>query len=189
MPKSRPPSLSNATKPKRVSPHDQLHDRHGRHSRLRCGRLYGMAQKRPVTDRVSMTSRNRSSTIHRIGTHRQLTLCQNNAVSPICLFDIARGSSFECAAIQDVLLGTRAMDDSTSRDLKSKLKWIVSMLTRMAVKFDGVKEPSVNSAVAIDYEHEHRDAEHEHDRKQEPGRAPEDGLRGLTSGKLTVRPR
>ncbi|QDS93572.1 hypothetical protein FF011L_23440 [Roseimaritima multifibrata] len=31
------------------------------------------------------------------------------------------------------------------------------------MKFDGVKEPSVDYAVAIDYEHEHRDAEHEHE--------------------------
>ena len=36
-------------------------------------------------------------------------------------FDIARGSSFECAAIQDVLVATGGLDDSTSRDLKSKL--------------------------------------------------------------------
>ena len=32
------------------------------------------------------------------------------------------------------------------------------------MKLDGVREPSVHYAVAIDYEHEHRDAEHEHDR-------------------------
>jgi len=100
-------------------------------------------------------------------------------------FDIARGSSFECAAIQDVLVATGGIDDSTSHDLKSKLKRIVSMLTRMAVKIDGVKEPSS----AIDYEHEHRDAEHEHGREPEPSRAPEDGLRGFTGGKSTVPPR
>ena len=40
------------------------------------------------------------------------------------------------------------------------------MLTRMAMKFDGVNESSVDYAVAIDYEHEHRDAEHEHDREE-----------------------
>ena len=84
-------------------------------------------------------------------------------------FDIARGSSFECAAIQDVLVATDGLDDSTSRDLKSKLKRIVAMLTRMAMKFDGVKESSVDYAVAIDYEHEHRDAEHEHEREPEIG--------------------
>jgi len=104
-------------------------------------------------------------------------------------FDIARGSSFECAAIQDVLLRTGGIDDSTSHDLKSKLKRIVSMLTRMAVKLDGVTEPSFGYSVAIDYEHEHRDAEHEHGKEPEPSRAPSDGLRGFTGGKSTVRPR
>ena len=104
-------------------------------------------------------------------------------------FDIARGSSFECAAIQDVLVATGGMNDSTSHGLKSKLKRIVSMLTRMAMKFDGVKEPSLNYPVAIDYEHEHRDAEHEHEREPEPSRAPEDGLRGFTNGTSIVRPR
>ncbi|QDS93236.1 hypothetical protein FF011L_19970 [Roseimaritima multifibrata] len=48
-------------------------------------------------------------------------------------------------------------------------------------EFDGVKEPSVDYAVAIDYEHEHRDAEHEHEHESgpDPSRAPEDGLRGF----------
>jgi four helix bundle protein len=103
--------------------------------------------------------------------------------------DIARGSSFECAAIQDVLVATGGFNDSTNRDLKAKLKRIVAMLTRMAMKFDGIAESSVDYAVAIDYEHERRDAEHEHERKPEPGRAPEDGLRGFTDGKSFVRPR
>jgi len=88
-----------------------------------------------------------------------------------------------------VLVATSGLDDSTSRDLKSKLKRIVSMLTRMAMKFDGLKEASVDYAVAIDHEHEHRDAEHEHEREPEPSRAPDDGLRGFTKGKSTVRPR
>ena len=104
-------------------------------------------------------------------------------------FDIARGSTFECAAIQDVLVASGGLDDVTSRDMKLKLKRIVSMLTRMAMKFDGVGEPSVDYALAIDYEHEHRDAEHEHEREPEPSRAPEDGLRGFTNGKSIGRPR
>ena len=84
-------------------------------------------------------------------------------------FDIARGSAFECAVIQDVLFASGGFDATRSRELKVKLKRIVSILTRMAMKFDGVREPSVVYAVAIDYEHEHRDAEHEHDRdKPEP---------------------
>ncbi|MFG0262750.1 MAG: four helix bundle protein [Novipirellula sp. JB048] len=53
--------------------------------------------------------------------------------------DIARGSALECAAIQ-------------------------AMLTRMAMKFDGVTEsPAVYNA----------GVEHEHDKKQEPCGAPE----------------
>jgi hypothetical protein len=55
-----------------------------------------------------------------------------------------------------------------SRDMKLQLKRIVSMLTRMAMKFDGVSEASVEYSAAIDYEHEHRDAEHEHEREPEP---------------------
>ncbi|TWT76816.1 hypothetical protein Pla100_63500 [Neorhodopirellula pilleata] len=73
--------------------------------------------------------------------------------------------------------------------MKLKLKRVVSMLTRMAIKFDGVGESSVDYAELIDYEHEHRDAEHKHERKPEPGRAPKDGLRGVTNGNSIVRPR
>ncbi len=81
------------------------------------------------------------------------------------------------------------LDDVACRDMKLKLKQIVSMLTRIAMKFDGVGESSVEYAAAIDYEHEHRDAEHEHERKPEPCRARQDGLRGFTNGKSIVRPR
>ena len=73
--------------------------------------------------------------------------------------------------------------------MKLKVKRIVSMLTRMAMKFDGVSEASVDYTVAIDYEHKHRDAEHEYEREPEPGRAPKDGLRGFNNGKSIVRPR
>ncbi|WP_153555658.1 four helix bundle protein [Roseimaritima sediminicola] len=104
-------------------------------------------------------------------------------------FDIARGSAFECAAIKDVLVASGGLDYAYSREMKLKLKRIVSMLTRMAMKFDGVGESAVDYAVAIDYEHEHRDAEHEHEREPEPSRAPEDGLRGFANGKSIVRPR
>ena len=104
-------------------------------------------------------------------------------------FDIARGSAFECAAIQNVLVASSGLDDVKSRAMKQKLKRIVSMLTRMAMKFDGVSESPVDYTVAINYEHEHRDAEHEHEREPEQNRAPKDGLRGFTNGKSIVRPR
>ena len=61
-------------------------------------------------------------------------------------FDIARGSAFECAAIQDVLVVSGGMEHSLSSRLKAKLKRIVSMLTKMAMKFDGVSEPPTRYA-------------------------------------------
>jgi four helix bundle protein len=82
-------------------------------------------------------------------------------------FDIARDSSFECAAIQDVLVASGGIDLSTSTELKIKLKRIVAILTRMAMKLDGVSESSAEYDVAFDYEHEHRDAEQEHEENPE----------------------
>jgi four helix bundle protein len=82
-------------------------------------------------------------------------------------FDIVRGSAFECAAIQDVLVVSGGLDIKTSPEMKLKLKRVVSMLTRMAIKFDGVGESSVDYAAVIDYEYEHRFTEHEHERKPE----------------------
>ena len=81
--------------------------------------------------------------------------------------DIARGSALECAAIQDVLVVSGGLNRETSFDLKSKLVRIVAMLTKMAMKFDGVSESLTVYTARIDYEHEHRDAEHEHDEMPE----------------------
>ena len=47
-------------------------------------------------------------------------------------------------------------------------QWIVAMLTRMAMKFDGVSESLSEYNQSGDYEHEHREAEHEHDEEPEP---------------------
>ena len=55
-------------------------------------------------------------------------------------FDIARGSAFECAAVQDVLVASNGLDSASSRQLKAKLKRIVSMLTQMAMKAEAVEE-------------------------------------------------
>ena len=46
--------------------------------------------------------------------------------------------------------------------MKTKLHRIVAMLTRMAMKFDGVAEPVAAYDADIDYDNEHRCAEHEH---------------------------
>jgi hypothetical protein len=44
-----------------------------------------------------------------------------------------------------------------------QLKRIVAMLTKMAMKFDGVSESSSGYDAHLDHEHEHREAEHEHE--------------------------
>ena len=84
--------------------------------------------------------------------------------------DIARGSALECASIQDVLVVSGGMIRETDHELKSKLVRIVAMLTRMAMKFDGVAETLSEYNQSGDYEHEH---EHEHDEEPEPSDADE----------------
>jgi len=78
--------------------------------------------------------------------------------------DIARGSALECAAIQDVLVVSGGLNRETSFDLKFKLTRIVAMLTKMAMKCEGVSEHPSEYYREVDYEHEHREAEHEHDK-------------------------
>jgi hypothetical protein len=73
--------------------------------------------------------------------------------------DIARGSALECAAIQDVLIASKGLDIAKNIELKEKLARIVSMLTRMAMKFENISEPEATYSTSSDYEHEH---EHEH---------------------------
>ncbi len=51
-------------------------------------------------------------------------------------------------------------------ELKLKLKRIVSMLTRMAMNFDGVAESQAAYHAKVDYEHEHHCVEHEYDDKK-----------------------
>ena len=76
-------------------------------------------------------------------------------------FDIARGSSLECAAIQDVLVISRGIEAQASDRLRVKLKRIVAMLTRLALRVESVSESSEPYGIDYDYEHEHRFAEHE----------------------------
>jgi len=83
-------------------------------------------------------------------------------------FEIARGSAFECAAIQDVLIASNGLDVATSCEMKLKLKRIVSMLTRMVMKTDGVAESPAGYDAHVDYEHEHEHRCAEHDRRAEP---------------------
>jgi four helix bundle protein len=85
-------------------------------------------------------------------------------------FEIARGSALECAAIQDVLAASDGLDLASHAAMKSKLKRIVSMLTRMVMKSDAVSESSARYHARVDdeHEHEHRFAEHEQEEKPEP---------------------
>jgi four helix bundle protein len=78
-------------------------------------------------------------------------------------FDIARGSALECAAIQDVLVISNALCRDRSDSLKERLKRVVAMLTRLAMRADQVGEgvEPYHAGVDYDYEHEHRFAEHE----------------------------
>ncbi len=78
-------------------------------------------------------------------------------------FEIARGSAFECAAIQDVLTASAGLNDDSNREMKATLKRIVSMLTRLVMKADTVSETLAEYDMPVDYEHEHRFAEHEHE--------------------------
>ena len=54
--------------------------------------------------------------------------------------DIAHGSALECTAVQDLLVVSGGMSRETDHELKSKLVRVVAMLTRMAMKCDGVSE-------------------------------------------------
>ena len=105
--------------------------------------------------------------------------------------DIARGSALECAAIQDVLLATNGIKVQDDAAMKAMLHRIVAMLTRMAMKFDGIAESSAEYDAGVDYEHEHehRFAEHEHgaraEQTPEPCRAPEPGLQPFSNGQST----
>ena len=55
-------------------------------------------------------------------------------------FEIARGTALECAAIHDVLRVCDAIDDDSSCHGKTDLKRIVSMLTRLIQRTNGVSE-------------------------------------------------
>ena len=49
---------------------------------------------------------------------------------------------------------------------------IAAILTRMAMKFDGVADPRATYDAEIDYDNEHRCAEHEHESQTEECGSP-----------------
>lgn len=58
------------------------------------------------------------------------------------LLAIARGSALECAANQDVLLTTNGINAPSDAAMKAMLHRGLAMLTRMAMEFRGVAEPT-----------------------------------------------
>jgi hypothetical protein len=70
--------------------------------------------------------------------------------------------------------------------MKRKLQRIVSMLTRMAMKADGVAEMLAGYGVEIDYEHEHRCAEHEHETETEPERCSSAAAQVVTTAAKVI---
>ncbi len=63
-------------------------------------------------------------------------------------FEIARGSALECAAIQDVLVVGKALDEAESQQRKTELDRIVAMLSRLGGRGYSVKEDSAPYALA-----------------------------------------
>ena len=55
-------------------------------------------------------------------------------------FEIARGSTFECAAIQDVLVVGKALAETESKERKVELDRIAAMLSRLGGRGYCVKE-------------------------------------------------
>lgn len=74
-------------------------------------------------------------------------------------FDIARGLALEWVAIPDILGATKGLDDPCHAELKPMFHRIVSMLTRLIARSDGVAEPGAECKVEIKYEY--RDVEYE----------------------------
>jgi four helix bundle protein len=90
--------------------------------------------------------------------------------------DIARGSALECAAIQDILVRTKGIKVQDDTEMKVMLHRNVAMLTRMAMRFDGVAEQCAAYDAEIDYDNEHRCAEHEHESQAEETPEPWDAM-------------
>ena len=84
-----------------------------------------------------------------------------------------------------MLVVSGGMSRETDHELKSKLFRIVAMLTRMAMKFDGVSESLSEYKPSGDYDYEHREAEHEHEHEHDEEPEPSDADEGLDRPFLT----
>ena len=68
-------------------------------------------------------------------------------------FEIARGSTLECAAIQDVLVVGKALDEQESLERKTELDRMAAMLSRLGGRGYSVAESSAayrSEPVAVD---------------------------------------
>ena len=59
-------------------------------------------------------------------------------------FEIARGSAMECAAIQDVLVVGKALDEQESRERKIELGRMAAMLSRLGKRGYAVQEEAAS---------------------------------------------
>ena len=55
-------------------------------------------------------------------------------------FESARGSALECAAVQDVLVGGKALDKTESQSRKMELDRMAAMLGRLGGRGDQIRE-------------------------------------------------
>jgi four helix bundle protein len=67
-------------------------------------------------------------------------------------FEIARGSALECAAIQDVLVVAKALEESKSRERKTELDRMAAMLSRLGKRGYSVQEESAGYGVDPDFD-------------------------------------
>ena len=67
-------------------------------------------------------------------------------------FEIARGSALECAAIQDVLVVGKRLDENESRDRKVELDRMAAMLSRLGKRGYCVEEEPSNYGIDPDFD-------------------------------------
>ena len=68
-------------------------------------------------------------------------------------FEIARGSALECAAIQDVLVVGKALDETESRERKTELDRMAAMLSRLGGRGYNVREePGTYLVGTVDFD-------------------------------------
>ena len=105
--------------------------------------------------------------------------------------DIARGSSLECVAIQDILSATDGLAIERHEELKRMLHRIVSMLTRLIAKSDAVAESAAEYNAEVEYEYRGAEYEYKYDRagKPEPRIAPKDAAPFFSRSMSTAPPR